>query len=205
MNDFRKLLFDAVLAARDDLAFVTDVRQEAGLLRITLKMDQPAYFNHAPIDHWMSKCVREARIKVSSDRFALPIFRGVKVPLLERVLRAGIDVEPTNAHWYGGELEKALEYGGDYPAVLIIDGNRIERAVLDVEADAPAHEHVAAKAWSVGDPARVRDGKYLRYSRLPIDNSKRGTSYETSYAWYIPGDPKEALLGVIECRPRAEV
>lgn len=201
MNDFRNLLFDAVLAARGDLAFVTDVRQEAGLLRIVLTMDKPAFHYRKAIDDWMSKCVREARVKVSSDRFQLPIFRGVKAPLLETVLHVGIDAEPTDRHWYGDELDKALEYGGDYPAVLIIDGNRIERPVRDVAADAPAHEHAAAKAWSVGDPARVRDGKYLRYSRLPINNSKRGTSYETSYAWYIPGDPMEALLGVIECRP----
>jgi hypothetical protein len=41
------------------------------------------------------------------------------------------------------------------------------------------------------------DGKTRWYSRLPDEDRRRGTDYEMEHAWFIPGDPFEALAGLI--------
>ena len=198
MNELRSALFETVTAARDQLDYVTDVRKDSGLLRIVLTLEMPAFNYRKAIDSWLFDCVLKTKMKDPERRFPLPEFRGVNASSLERALRTGIDVEPSNAHWYGSYLEKALEYGGDYPAVLIIDSACIERPFRQIAADAPEEKHAEARAWSVGEP--VRSGDWINYSRLPVDDIKRGSPYEAAYAWYIPGDAKEALIGVIECR-----
>ncbi len=200
MNAIRQELFDAVVRGRDKLAFVTDVRQEDGLLRIVLTVDKPAFHNRKAIDRWMFDRVLDAHVKMPDEALHLPVFRGVNQPSLERALHTGIDVQPSDAHWYGSDLEKALEYGGDYPAVLIIDGASITRPFRDVAVDAPEADHAAARAWAAGEAITSPNGKWLQYSRLPADDPKRGSPYEAAYAWYITGDPKAALIGVIECR-----
>src|SRR5665213_704610 len=49
-------------------------------------------------------------------------FRGVSRDRLDYVYRVGIDVEPSDsAVWVTDSLEKALEYGGDTPVVLVLD------------------------------------------------------------------------------------
>lgn len=203
MSNFRQALIEAVQARRDKLDCVSDVREEDGLLRVVLTLDQPVFDSRKKIHNWLFDCTVAARkLHLGASR-NLPIFRGLDELSLNRALRTGIDVEPSDRHWYGDALEKALEYGGDYPAVLIIDGNRTKRPYRDVPVDAPADDHAAAKTWSGGDALVSSNGKFLRYSRLPVNDINRGSSYETAYGWYIPDDPKEALLGVIECR-RAE-
>lgn len=201
MSNYRQALIEAVQARRDKLDCVSDVREEDGLLRVVLTLDQPVFHRRKEIHNWLFHCVVAARKLHQGASRNLPIFRGLDELSLNRALRTGIDVEPSDRHWYGDAMEKALEYGGDYPAVLIIDGNSSERPYRDVPVDASIDDHAAARTWSGADALPSSSEKFLRYSRLPVNDTNRGSSYETAYAWYIPGDPKEALLGVIECRP----
>jgi hypothetical protein len=198
--DFRQALGDMVRANREKLSCACDVREESGILRIVLTLDRPVFDYRQSLEKWMFGCVLDA-LELSGANLELPLFRGIDQSSLERALRYGIDVQPTNAHWYGDALEKALEYGGDYPAVLIIAGRCVERPYRTLAVDASVEDHVAAKAWAVGDAMQSENGQWLRYSRLPINDRQRGSPYETAYSWYIPGDAKIALLGVIECVP----
>lgn len=200
VNNFRQALIASVQARRDRPDFVTEVREEDGLLRVVLTLDRPAFNFGKEVADWMTDCEYDARRTLIGSKVALPEFRGVDSESLGRALRHGIDVEPTDSHWYGAHLEKALEYGGDYPAVLIIDGNCIARPFRQIAADAPEEKHAAALAWAGSDGCSDNDHRWVHYSRLPAADLNRGSGYETAYAWYIPGDAKEALLGVIECR-----
>lgn len=204
MNNFRKALIAAVQTRRGRPDFVTEVREEAGLLRVVLTLDRPAFHCGKDVADWMTDCELDALKTLIGSKGALSEFRGVDSESLDRALRHGIDVEPTDSHWYGAHLEKALEYGGDYPAVLIIDGNCIARPFRQIAADASEEEHAAALAWAGSDGWSDNDHRWVHYSRLPVADLNRGSGYEAAYAWYIPGDANEALLGVIECRRREE-
>jgi hypothetical protein len=201
VSAFRSAFIDGVEANRGALPFAIDVRNDDDLLRIVLTLDQPAFDRRKEVDEWMFGCTAQALAKVDGAK-RLPLYRGVDRVSFERALRAGIDVEPTDAHWYGADLEKALEYGGAYPAVLIIDGNRVERPYRNVAVDASDEAHREAKAWARGTPILSENGQWLKYSRLPESDNRRGSPYEAAHSWYIPGDAREALLGVIECMPR---
>lgn len=203
MSEFGRQLARAVMEQRRALSFVSDVREEDGLLRIDLELDRPAFFHGVAIDSWMFDCVCVASGRCDQRGTAFPIYRGVDHEAFGRAIESGIDVIPSDAHWYGGPLEKALEYGGDYPHVLMIDGGAVESTSRQVAASAPQADHDAARVWA-GSQGWEGRGGWVNYSRLPETDNARGTDYETAYAWFIPGDPKAALLGVISCSPALE-
>ena len=200
MSEFGRQLARAINEHQGDLSYVSDIRDENGCMLIDLTLDRPAFFCREAIDSWMFDCVLHAHAHCDSEEFALPIYRGVDAQSAARALANGIDVFPLDAHWYGSSLEKALEYGGDYPQVLIIDGRAAERTQRQVSATAAQADHDAARAWAGSDGFAVRGG-WMRYSRLPETDSRRGSDYEVAHAWFIPGDPKSALLGIISCKP----
>lgn len=204
MIEFRHHFCDAVVEGQERLGIATDAALVEGLLRITLSLPSPAFNHRRKIDDWMFNCTLEALKRASKSGVSkLPLFRGVDKASLERALRNGIDVEPTYMHWYGADLEKALEYGGDNPAVLIIDGACAQRPFRDVPIHASGSAHAEAQRWAASEAIASEDGQSMRYSRLPLGDSRRGSSYETTYAWYLPGNPLDALLGVIECKMAA--
>ena len=202
MTSFRDALAVAVAEARHKLPFVTEIREEAGLLRIVLTLDAPAFNLRKDISDWMLECVIQAFVSSRGQDLALPLFRGVDRAARERALQAGIDVHPTDARWYGSDaLEKALEYGGQYPDVLIIDGNCVKRPFRELDANAPEADHAEARAWANSDGMPDSYTGRILYSRLVgPDDGRRGSPYEAAYAYYIPGDAKQALIGIIECR-----
>src|SRR5205809_1130530 len=51
-----------------------------------------------------------------------PIYRGIDPANISNVLRNGVDRNP----FYGTDsFEKALEYGGEYPLVMVLNGSRV--------------------------------------------------------------------------------
>ena len=94
--------------------------------------------------------------------------------------------DASNHHWYGDALEKALEYGGDYPNVLILDAGRCERTFREIMIDAPANDHEAARQFAQGEPMKSRDGTRLLYSRLPVTDPGRGSSDEFDSCPFYP-------------------
>ncbi|ANN55971.1 hypothetical protein A9174_03780 [Mesorhizobium loti NZP2037] len=147
---------------------------------------------------WFFRSIAIPALKAGAAQ-VMPLFRGVDPISLQTALRQGIDVTPTDHHWYGDSLEKALEYGGDYPSLLIIDGSRTERTFCEIRVDEPASEHEAGRQLSGHEPIKSRDGSRLLYSRLPPSDKRRGSEYEFAYAHYIPGNASEALIGYIAC------
>jgi hypothetical protein len=174
-----------------------EVSWDGEYVQIVIGTYGPAANSRRGIDDWLFKvCMPLIR-----DGVELPLFRGVDDRGLERALAAGIDVRPPDHHWYAAELEKALEYGGDHPAILIIDSAKADRTWREVAVDAPAEEHADARRFTQHNPLTRRDGQRMLYTRLPPTDSRQGSEYELSYAYYIPGDATDALIGYIRCVP----
>ena len=113
------------------------------------------------------------------------------------ILRQGCDVEPPNAvMWVDKYPDKALEYGGDESKVmLVISGKLTEASYIEVGADMDAAELNSLKlTYPTTEPSR--DGTKLWLSRLPENDRRVASPYESEHGRWIPGDPFEALLGV---------
>lgn len=124
-------------------------------------------------------------------------FRGVPLARLRDVLRTGIDVTPTDAPIFCAEVDKAFEYarpvgGGTGPGVtLALRGPRLDRTFQDLDAAASPAEIAATR---VTYPHRAGNpGGRTRFSRLA---DQTGPGYEEAYGYWIPGDAREALVGV---------
>lgn len=124
--------------------------------------------------------------------------RGVRADRLGHVLRTGIDVSPTDSPIFAEiGLDKALEYGCDGDQlILLLDVRKLRRTFREVPADSDA-SLLAELRQSFQTELRSKDGKSIWFSRLGKDGGGAGTSYEADYAWWIPGDPWEALRGLI--------
>lgn len=125
-------------------------------------------------------------------------FRDVAQPGQRRLLELGVVVQQlVDALWYASDLVKATEYGGEYPAILMIDTVHAKRTWLELPVDAPPEAHAAARAFAPVEPLTSADGSHVFYSRLPPQDSARTSAYERHYAYCISGDPSEALLGYV--------
>lgn len=98
-----------------------------------------------------------------------PQFRGVPIDRLLNVIQTGVDVEPTNAPIWCGDLDKALEYArsadGRFGPGLVFALRRkmLERTYKTLPLDASAAEIAA-----IGDlyPNKLKLNNELWFSRL---------------------------------------
>jgi hypothetical protein len=129
---------------------------------------------------------------------ALAFARGVTANRIGQVLRTGIDVSPPDSPIYAEQgLDKALEYGqnGDQ-LLLLLDVRELRRTIREVPADSDP-SLLTELRQTFQTELTSKDGKKIWFSRLGRDGKGAGSSYERDYAWWIPGDPWEALLGLI--------
>lgn len=112
--------------------------------------------------------------------------------VLVRVLLTGIDV-PRNNCFYSSDIVKAAEYGGFPKLVLLLDMKKFDRTFRRLPKTA-SDEEVAAVRQVFPYERDTGDKRY--FSRLE-DESHRFSSYEVNYARWIPGDPREALKGLL--------
>lgn len=117
------------------------------------------------------------------------LFRGVEMSRLSQIISTGCDVVPSTSPIHATPYpSKALEYGN---VVMAFDAARLDKTFRRVP-----------KSVSLDMLNRLReeystmlevDGD-LWFSRLPPDDVRIGTIYESYYTFFIPGDPREALL-----------
>lgn len=116
------------------------------------------------------------------------------------MLKTGVDVEPTNVVIWVNEVQKALEYGGWPKILMAFDSERLKRSWIEIDVSAPPEE---IERIQRDYPTVIRDGDKLYCSRLPSDAPQLMTAYEFQHAFWIPGDPFEALKAVfIVFRPQ---
>ena len=126
-------------------------------------------------------------------------WRAVTFDRLHTVLASGVDVEPSDAPIYVGDIGKALEYGGAIkwgarePSVLLGFGSEgLDRTFREVRSDTDQAEldKLRERYPNVTPSA---DGEMLLLSRI----ADRPFAYEFHYGSWIPGDPFEALRIVL--------
>jgi hypothetical protein len=125
-----------------------------------------------------------------------PIYRGIDPANINNVLCNGVDRNP----FYGTDsFEKALEYGGEYPLVLVLNGSRVENSFSTIYPDADGHaEKLAAARLEFSSDGAYDEvtGRWL-FSRFPESDRGRFTDYEAAYGKYLTGEPQDALLALL--------
>jgi hypothetical protein len=126
-----------------------------------------------------------------------PQLRCVSVEHLPNVLAYGCDVQPTDGVlWVDRSIDKTLEYGGEMKVMLVFRGERLMPTHREIPANTPPRELEALRrTYPTAIPSV--DGQMLWLTRLPFEDRRATTPYETAYARWISGDPWEALLAVL--------
>lgn len=129
------------------------------------------------------------------EKFGM-LFRAVSFDRLEDIKLNGVDVSPIDAPIFCDDLEKASEYG-EWPKVVMgFDSAMLDRTYRQVDATIPEDElaHLQATFPTL---EKSTDGSKIWLSRLPSESRARTTHYERSYAYWIPGNPWDALRIII--------
>lgn len=146
---------------------------------------------HTPPFDWTNLIFKIDRALLSCS------FRGTNFARLPVVLQSGIDVEPTDAHFFVvNSFDKAWEYGAWPKLVLALETKELKRTFVEVPADMPPPE-VAKLREQFPTMVRNIDGSRLWLSRLPDDDYRLAKPYETDYARWIDGNPFRALAAVL--------
>ena len=124
------------------------------------------------------------------------LFRAVPFDRLEDIKLNGVDVSPIDAPIFCDDLEKASEYGGWPKVVMGFDAEMLDRTYRQVDATI-SEEELAHLRATFPTLEKSRDGSKIWLSRLPAESRARTSSYESSYAYWIPGNPWDALRVII--------
>lgn len=118
------------------------------------------------------------------------LFRGVELDRLSQIVSTGCDVIPSTAPIYASpHAAKALEYGD---VVMAFDLAKLEKTFREVSKS--ENPETLDRLRQEYPTVLEMDGDWLWFSKLPPDDERTGTIYESYYTFFIPGDPREALL-----------
>ena len=155
---------------------------------------------HLPLLLYSRKLARAAK---KPGLFGL--FRTVSIDRLPTILTTGCDVVPSDSVlWADRSPEKSLEYGDGYPKVVQVFNNTfLEPSWRQVPLSLPEDElHQILRIYKTKRVAE--DGSYLWLSRLPGTDGRIDTPHEHEHAFWIPGEPLDALLAVVVIGQSAE-
>jgi hypothetical protein len=147
----------------------------------------------------LSKFLDNLLISLCHDSWRF-LARCVVFERLSTVLRTGTDVEPSDSPMYLSTFHKAMEYGNGFEddtckLLLLYDRHFMQRTGRQVFSDTPPEK---IEEYRKTYPTELRDeaGNLCWLSRLQASDRHIGTSYEAEYAFWIPGDPFEALVAI---------
>lgn len=132
---------------------------------------------------------------------ARAIYRGFPHEELHTVLEAGLDVAPQSAFFATGYPDKAWEYpmGRSIPTMLVLDATHTERSWAIRPSEAP-------DTWMPDKtryPNHYFDDTLQVHTRFETDRYITHFGYENMYGFWVPGDARAALLGVVIGGPRS--
>jgi hypothetical protein len=128
-----------------------------------------------------------------------PAVRCISQDRLPHVLQHGCDVWPTDAvMWIANGYGKALEYGSESRSaakiMLLFNPTRLRSTFRQVFPEESKVDRDALKREYPTVLDLGEDGTW--FSRLPPEDRRIATPYESAYAKWIPGDPWEALSAI---------
>lgn len=129
------------------------------------------------------------------------IYRGFPAAKLGAVLETGLDMEAGSAFYASTYADKAWEYptGRRIAAMLILDASYAEKSYA-ARPDGTPDDHMPDKSVY---PHQYRVGSWTVHTRFrgrPMNFTDEGM-----YGHWIPGNARDALLGVVLGGPRSAV
>ena len=113
------------------------------------------------------------------------------------ILLTGIDVMPSTSIFYSGSLAKSLCYGGFPKIVLILDSRKLKPTMINLGQNASLEEiKKVAEIYPYSKTDKV--GNFWM-SRNNVEQ-RRFVPEEHAYAHWVPGESREALLGILILR-----
>jgi len=124
-------------------------------------------------------------------------FRGVKLDRLPDILRAGVDVRPTDSTIYCADPEKAFGYGNVLMAFRYRDeeGNYVLRSATSQIRPTTSTEEAAERRKLYPHVLDRYDDGIEKLCRVAPTSDAR-LSYLQDYGFFIPGSPWQALVGI---------
>jgi len=83
-----------------------------------------------------------------------------------------------------------------FKAMMLFDTDQLRLTWKEVPTDIDTN-HLTELQRDYPTVLHSEDGTYLWLSRLPSGDRRINTPYETEYARWIPGDPWQALIGLV--------
>ena len=124
--------------------------------------------------------------------------RGVTLDRLPVILETGCDLEPSNAPFFAGPLEKALEYGHDGDQLIqVFDSRSVQPSFRERCAATLTDEERAEIEKDYPTVIHSDDGSMIWFTRLAYEDNRAASGYEREYGYWIPGNPAEALSVII--------
>ncbi len=131
------------------------------------------------------------------------IYRGFEREKLGAVLSTGLDVQPQAAFFPTRYADKAWEYplGRDIATMLVLDESQAEKSYV---TEPSGH----SGTWMPDKTLYPHDywhGTRQIHTRFDAGHRIPHFAYEDMYGYWVPGDARAALLGVVIGGPRAAV
>lgn len=135
--------------------------------------------------------------RLHSGRKTCGLIRCVEIDRLLHILQHGCDVFPTDSVlWVDKSPSKALEYGGDEKVMMVFDCDSTHASYVEVDSniDRQRFNEIRAVYPTV---VHLDNGSRIWFTRLAENNPRVASPYETEHGRWIPGDPFDALSGLI--------
>jgi hypothetical protein len=131
-------------------------------------------------------------------------FRGVNSGRIEEIVKHGIGAGSVNGvFWATTDVTKALEYGGEYPIVLVLDDLKIEPSWRVIYPDVPNHDaklEAAREHFGQQGHYDSDSGQWL-FSFLPLSDRGRLTGYEFAYGFRCKDQAGPPTLLMLQFEP----
>ena len=152
-----------------------------------------------PLSLWfpIAQGIESANIGVSWTEFAGSTYRAVRIGALDRVMATGIDVEPSDHHFYAADWQKAWEYGAWPKLLLVLDPQHIRPTLIRVRDELTESE---AHELEISYPIAETDKSGRSWRRRA--STRFADQDEIDYGRWIPGEARRALrLALVAVTP----
>lgn len=186
----------------DTKLFIAEERERRGLPD---RRDTKLIAQSADVGIWCTESSSKSDVPKWVPPFGdgRALYRGFDVRHLQAVLETGLDVPAGAAFFASGYREKAWEYPlmREVAAMLVLDETRCERSYVLERSGATS----ASDADHNPYPVEYDDGGWTVRTRFEHGYGTRTFLDEQMYGYWIPGDARAALLGVVIGGPYSAV
>ena len=137
----------------------------------------------------------------SLDCSFLDGFRSVSIDKLHTILKTGIDVDPPDSVIWVNDASKATEYGKGYSnqqVIMMFDAIKLLPTWKEIH---PTIEQNELNKLKENYPTEIllKNKNKIWLTKLPKEDRRIATPYETEYARWIPNNQMDSLIAIFVC------